>query len=309
MSLGRRGMRSEEDFSRFGPALPPVHTPTVTGTARPAIGAALAVVLFGSLTVWASFLPWASIADFDPLSASGVAMGEGVVTAMLGLVVAIVGAAAVKNGGRTDFRTIAVLFATTAFAISVVDIVTLQVAIRETRAGDAFGPRFGVHLTAAAAAAASIAALQLIDAPAPKIARRRALLLVLTLGWCLWAFAATDRATGGAGPLMVGVVTIIGIGVAMLPGRLPWTRIRPRSLGIGIVAYGVIASLQQLPLSDTLFTLLPVAVIASLVGSALLDLPITIPVEPDEPDEPADSSVESGSSASHDATTNGDQAR
>jgi hypothetical protein len=263
-------------------------------------------VLFGGLTVWASFQPWASIAYFDPLSASGVAMGQGVVTAMLGLVIAIVGAVAAKHGGRTDFRTIAVLFATTAFAIAVVDIATLQIAIRETRAGDAFGPRFGVHLTAAAAAATAIAALRLINAPAPKIARRRAPLLVLTVGWCLWAFAATDRATVGVGPLMVGAVTIIGIGVVMWPGRLPWTRIRPRSLGIGIVAYGVIASLQQLPLSETLFTLLPVAVVAALVGSALLDLPITIP---DEADEPADSSVERGSSVSHDASTNGDRAR
>lgn len=36
-----------------------------------------------------------------------------------------------------------------------------QMVFRETRAGEAYGPRFGVHLTAAGAAAAAIAALRL----------------------------------------------------------------------------------------------------------------------------------------------------
>jgi hypothetical protein len=264
---------------------------TVTG-ARREVGAAVAVVLCSGLTVWGSFQPWASIANFDPTLASGVAMGEGVVTAMLGLVVALVGTAAVRHGGRTDFRLVAVLFATTAFLIAIVDIATLQVAVRTTRAGDAFGPRFGLYLTAVAAAGTTVAALRLSDAPVPEVARRTAALLVVTAGWCLWAIAATSGPAPTNARFAVGVVTIIGIGVAMWPGRLPLSRIRPRSHGVGIVAYGLIASLQQPPLSETLFTLLPIAVVASLVGSALLDLP----VRQEEANEPVDSAIDRSTS-------------
>lgn len=63
-------------------------------------------------------------------------------------------------------------------------------------------------------------------------------MLTLTLGWCLWAIAVTDSAMVEVGPFSVAAVATIAIGVAMWPGRLPWSRIRPRSLGAGIGTYG-----------------------------------------------------------------------
>ena len=83
-------------------------------------------MLSGGFTVWGSFQPWASIAGFDLVSASGVAMGEGVLTAMLGLVALVVGAEAARHAGHTEFRLVAIFFATGAFAVAVADIAALQ---------------------------------------------------------------------------------------------------------------------------------------------------------------------------------------
>jgi hypothetical protein len=139
---------------------------TSTGRLSGRRGAALGVVLGGLAALWGSFEPWGTCPDtacgeerlafFVLVDKTGVDFGLGVVTALLGLALAIIGIAAFRQGGASPWRTPSVVLALAAL-LTVGAFVVRMYVLPEFLL---YGPGTGVYLVAAGAVMAATAGVR-----------------------------------------------------------------------------------------------------------------------------------------------------
>jgi len=245
-------------------------------------GAALGVAVGGLVVIFGSFATWdtcpkipceGNFGLFSLMPRSGISIGLGVVTAELGLLLALIGVAALRRGGTSPFRAEAVALGLIVLLSAAIYLVrTYVVPEFSTRAG------FGAGFVVGGAVLATIggARLRPRDRSMRLWARaRRPALALLLAGIAVWSLALAGLFGPRIEPISYAVI-LIALGVGLWPGRLPFTRLEPATMGTILIVYGAV-SLAGIVLGDFALGLLEAAPIVVLVGVVLfgvLELPV-----------------------------------
>jgi hypothetical protein len=124
--------------------------------------AALSVAFGAALMVLGSFLRWATFKGTLGLAdVSGIEMGYGVATLLIGAVVGLIGLDAVRTGGVSRFRWWAMMSAVGGFVMVALGYVFLALRIVELEYGSFAWPEDGLFVVGVGAAVAAIAAFRL----------------------------------------------------------------------------------------------------------------------------------------------------
>lgn len=208
---------------------------------------------------------------------SGIEIGPGIVTAELGLLLAMIGVNAFRRGGTSPFRIEAVALAVSAVLAVAVYLVRTYILPEFFT----YGPDLGVYVVAGGAVVAAFASWQLPRSDSSSRAwaeARRVPLALLVAGGAVWILALRGHLGVRIEPLAFALV-LISLGVGLWPTGLPITRLKSVTVGVLIAIYGVLA-LGGIVLGQVGLLLLeaaPIVVAVALLGLAVLELPTETP--------------------------------
>jgi hypothetical protein len=239
---------------------------------RSARVAAMLLALAGLMVVYGSFATWdtcpkfpceGSFGFFSLLNRSGVDLGIGMITAELGLLLSIAGIAAFRRGGTSPFRTELMIAA--GFTLAIVAIYLGRTFVFPEFL--TYGPNLGVYVVAVGATMALLASSRL-SPPDPSTRRwakaRRLPIALILAGVGVWALALGWHLGPDRLPLAFALF-LIAVGVALWPATLPFTRLKPPTVGVLIAGYGA-ASLAAIVIGVADPWLLQAGPIVVLIG-------------------------------------------
>lgn len=146
------------------PASTPPPPPVPPGAVTTFSIAAAAVAVGGGLMVAGAFLPWVTAnVVFTSISRTGLELGDGNITLVLGIAIGLIGIAATLAGGRSGFRWFTAILAIVGLVVVAYDFIELQNrldTIDESFRGLAT-VGVGLYATGAGAAVAFLASLSM----------------------------------------------------------------------------------------------------------------------------------------------------